>query len=145
MSAAPGSGSFEVPATEPRDGGWEAFVEPMRIEMAGSSDVKPGCDSPEAAVAHFYASLMRGDDAWKQAVPGPDGDRDDVLRRKLETLLSWEFKAVELRQRRLRGTSRASVRVYLEVVTPEGPDEAEDDVEVRRQDDGRWLVTRPPT
>lgn len=137
------SETFTIPATTAADGGWESYDTAIRIDATSAADLRPGTSSPEAATAHFYASLVRRDEAYRDVIPDDDGS--EVLAHKLATLRAWTFEAVELVARRLRGQARCSMRIAMNVVTERGPAQSTDEVELRRQDDGRWLVTRPPT
>lgn len=137
-------GPFRVPEAVARDDGWEEYRSPVRIDSRSAQFLYPGDDTPEAAVVHFYASLIRRDDEYRAVLP----DRwsaPAVLERKLQMLTAWTFLDVELLGRKVRGRSSLYVRIRARILIDGVVHTHTDEVTLRRQDDGSWLVVRPPT
>ncbi len=132
---------FRPPETFEAADGWQFYIDAPTWDAAAAADLAPGGDSPEAAVVHFYASRLRGDTRWEEALPA---ERSDTLVRKLERMDGWEIRTARLVARKQRSPGRWYVKVALDLVR-EGKEVAfRDDVTVEREGD-RWVVARPPS
>ncbi|WP_373202471.1 hypothetical protein [Mycobacterium marinum] len=132
-----------IPATKERDDdGWADYVEPIVLTPAQAADLAPGNADPAAAVVGFYAALMRGDDLTGHLL-WPD---DNIIIDKLETLRGWTFHRLEVLAVRLRGQSKATIRVAVEIEVDGKRDGGTDEVKLQRDGDGGpWRIERPPT
>lgn len=123
--------------------GWAQYAEPILITPDDAAELRPGQDTPEAVTAGFYAALMRGDpDVSELCIKEEATGRVDD---KLAELRTWRVHRVELRARRLRGTQRCTIRLHFDVEANGRRHSGEDQIELRRDDEGRWRVSRPPT
>lgn len=128
--------------TERDDDGWADYRAPIVLTLAEAADMSAGDADPAAVAAGFYAALMRGDDVTGHLLR-PD---DNIRVRKLETLRGWTFHRVEIRSVRLRGTSKATIRVAIEIEIGGKRDGGADEITLQRDgDDGPWRIERPPT
>lgn len=132
---------FTVPDTFEAADGWQFYIDAPTWDATNVADLAPGFDTSEAAVVHFYASRIRGDGRWEEALPT---ERGDVLLRKLERMDAWEIKTLRLVARKPRSPKRWYVKVTLDLVRDGKPVAFRDDVTVERIDQ-RWVVTRPPS
>ncbi len=137
------AGTWKPPATEPAENGWEQYESSPTITSENADGIRPGTGSPEAAVAHFYASRIRGDQAWEEVLP-EEGDRSDMLLRKLQRMADWRYASMALVARKPKSQQRFYVRVALEVEAAGKLKTAQNEVTVQLIDE-RWLVMRPPT
>jgi len=122
---------------------WEQYQASPTITSENAQGVSPGTSSPEAAVAHFYASRIRGDEAWQEVLPEED-QRSDTLRRKLERMADWHYTSMALVTRKPKSQQRFYVRVALELEIAGRHQAVQNEVTVQLIGD-RWLVMRPPT
>ena len=133
--------------TPPKNGpagpdGWEPYVKPLTLKKDTARGVAPGHGSPEAAVVHFYASRIRGDDRYKEVLP-PGWEQSGMLRRKLGKMSTWTFHEVTLLKRKKIDHGywiKLRMTIGYRGRTKTGTDEAS----VNRIN-GKWYVTRPPT
>jgi len=132
---------FTVPDTFEAADGWQFYIDAPTWDATNVADLAPGCDTPEAAVVHFYASRIRGDRRWEEALPS---ERGDMLVRKLERMDTWEIKTLRLVARKQRSPTRWYVKVALDLVRDGKEIAFRDDVTVERVDQ-RWVVARPPS
>ncbi|MBI2901622.1 MAG: hypothetical protein HYY17_15675 [Planctomycetes bacterium] len=140
----PAKQEYKAPDTKPgAKEGWEDYVEPPMYDAEKVKDLAPGLDSPEAAVVHFYASRIRGDEKWKEALP-PREKWDKSLERKLAKMEKWVFKKMQLVGRKKVGEDEWYVKIYMEVEIEGKKDSGKDTATVRRIE-GKWYVARPPT
>jgi len=134
------------PEVAPGDDGWEVYTSTVEVTPATAAETKPGTASPEAAVIHFYAGLMRGDGSHEEAlIP----DRSERLEKKLARVVGWTYSLVRLERRKPSGDGAMWIKIYYEVEVPlpgRAPDrdEGTDDVEVTHVG-GRWYVSSVPT
>jgi hypothetical protein len=108
-------------------------------------EMRPGCESADAAVVHFYAALMRRDGSHLAALP-PAPAWDDTLRRKMAKHDRFHFLSARLQGLRCSAPTACDFEVWLRVASrPGGPGSSgRDQGVVVRGPDG-WAVTRPPT
>jgi len=71
--------AFTPPGTRPGAGGWQVYVRAMVVNTGNAGGLKPGRGNPEAAALHFYASLVRRDQAFHQVLPPTKPARQQVL------------------------------------------------------------------
>ncbi len=135
---------FTVPAVNAADAeGWEVYSNPLVLNKGNVKGLSPGTGSPEAAVVHFYASKIRGDDCFKQVLPA-GRTKDSRLGRNLEKMADWKFIEVKLVSRKKRYTERYWIRVEMKIEIKGKVDTGMDEATVRIID-GQWYVTDPPT
>lgn len=130
---------FEVPKTET----WQLYSPSIRVDLDSMKYTEFGLDSPEAVVAYFYASRIRGDGKWQDALP-PLAKRSkrvaESLDYKLEKMTHWQLKGVRLVGRQDAGVGKVAIKILFFFEDKTDFDEGE--VELI---DGRWYFTRPPT
>jgi hypothetical protein len=138
-----GGTPFTPPKTGPAGSdGWEPYVKPLTLKKDTVKGVAPGHGSPEAAVVHFYASRLRGDDRYKEVLP-PGWEQSGMLRRKLDKMSSWTFHEVTLLKRKkieLGYWIKLRMTIGYRGRTKTGTDGA-----TVNRINGKWYVTRPPT
>ncbi len=135
--------SWAAPATQAGDNGWETYVETAEVVPDTAADVAPGGVSPEAAVAHFYASKMRGDERWLEVFP-PEDEWEGLLERKLAKMKDWGYEGLRFLARKPKSRDRYWVKVGLDVRLGERLKSISNEVTVQERD-GSWVVIRPPT
>ncbi len=132
---------FTIPETFDAADGWQFYTEAPTWDASAAALLSPGGASPEAAVVHFYASRIRGDQKWEEALPTI---RSAALTRKLERMADWQIHTLRLVARKQRGSGRYYVKVALDI-TRDGKSVAfRDDATVEREGE-RWVVARPPS
>ena len=132
-----------VPDVEFQRDGWEMYGNAARFTVESVADVTPDNDTPEAAVIHFFASRIRGDDAWEDVVPD-EGERSAYLQRSLEQYRDWRFLALELMGRNAQEDGSYWIKIYMEISFQGEVETGTDTVEVHFLD-GRWVLTRVPS
>lgn len=135
--------TWQAPLAEAGEGDWEAYDHPAALSPDIAGDVAPGGGSPEDAVAHFYASRMRGDDRWQEVFPPPE-EWPGLLERKLAKMAGWGFEGLRFLGRKPKSRNRYYVRVELDVRSGERLKSVTNEVTVQERE-GSWLVVRPPT
>ena len=138
---------FVQPEVEPGEDGWEIYTTETGVFTAQAAGMAPGNDTPEAAVIHFYASLMREDERYEEVlIP----ERSKRLEKKLAKVKGWRYWDVRLERRKPSGDDSYWIKVYFRLEVAElvqsDPvfEEGTDDVEVTRID-GKWYVSDIPT
>jgi hypothetical protein len=131
-----------VPSTLPAEDGWESYVDAPVLDPASTAGVLPGQDSAEAALMHFYASWLRGDDEHLAAVP-PEGERHPDYGAVLEGMALKSFRSFRLVARKRLGEEAYLVRFQLEALS-DGQFEAGEQEAVVQRLGGAWYVTQPP-
>ena len=125
------------------ENGWWTFTSTAELTVDNAAGVAPGGGSPEAAVAHFYASRIRGDERWREVLP-PESEWDVSLPRKLAKMEPWGFEGLRFLQRKPKSRGRFWIKVGLDVRLGERLKSVVNEVTVQSRGDG-WVVTRPPT
>ena len=59
---------FTPPEVKAGEDGWELYVTESKVTRDTAEGLAPGNGSPEAAVLHLYASLMRGDQRYEEVL-----------------------------------------------------------------------------
>ena len=139
--------SYEPPQTTKGEDGWGHYKAQTVYTKANVADLKPGQSSPEAALVHFYASLIRKDSAYRQVLPGESnlrGRDNKRLKRKLEKMSKWTFLKVQLLMRKKLSDSKYWIKIEMEVEINGKTDGGKDEATVELID-GKWFVTSPPT
>ena len=121
--------------------GWASYEPVIEITKDSAVDWMPGQDTPEAAVIQFYASLIRGDEAYKNV--WYPRDPEDEVQSYQHMIDNVAFTEVRLLRRKSLDASRFWILIYMAIAFEGGDDSGEDEVEVERID-GKWWVTRPP-
>lgn len=128
--------------------GWEAYVDSKIIDINSAKGLFPGQASPEAAVTHFYASFIRGDQRYREVLPGyyhqDVQQTPEALRRRLQEYEKWKFERVQLFQRKHVPPNVYWVQVYMEVSFQNESESGTDEIMVQKID-GEWYVVSPPT
>ncbi len=111
------------------------------------AQARPGCDMPDAAIVHFYASLMRGDDTFEAVLP-PAAARSKTLTYKLEKTARFRIHGMRIDE--LACTEReCTFRVWIDVsrkdATPSDKHQRGADSGQLERIDGKWTMTRPPS
>ncbi len=134
---------IKLPTAQPADEtGWEAYDFQFIITPENAEGLNPGTGSPEAVVIQFYASIMRGDECYKNVIP-ENMDGFDIGR-ALEEVKSWEFLEVKLLKRKIAGEGEYWVKLYMKIKYKGDVDSGTDEATVTKIG-GRWLLTDPPT
>jgi hypothetical protein len=108
--------SWPVPLTTPGEDGWETYVDAPALDPASAAGVMPGQESAEAALVHFYASWLRGDEEYLAAVP-PEGQRHPDYGAVLEAMAGRSFRSFRLVARKSLGEEAVLVRFQLEALS----------------------------
>lgn len=132
---------FTIPQTFEAADGWQFYTEAPTWDSASVADLAPGDTSPEAAVVHFYASRMRGDQRWEEVLPSK---RSDTLTRKLGRMAEWKIESLRLVARKPRGAGRFYVKIAMDITRGGKTVAYRDDATVEREGE-RWVVARPPS
>ncbi|MFP7674298.1 hypothetical protein ACG74X_13200 [Marivita sp. S0852] len=132
---------FVPPDTIEGENGWETYIDPLMIDRAAASALRPGLDTPEAAVVSFLASRIRGDRAWRTAMTD---DPDRKGRNALKTWKSWTLNAAQLKARKMRGPDRGYVSVWMDLMIDGDAESGTDDFTVQRESDG-WRIKSLPS
>jgi hypothetical protein len=140
-SAASAPSAFSPPTTRDGGSGWLEYVDAAPLDRSSARGVAPGDASAEAAVTHFYASRLRGDERWREVLTSPPSAR---LERGLAELQSWKFHSFQLVARKERAPGSLWVRVRFEIEVDGDRDEGTDEVGVRLVD-GRWRIESVPS
>lgn len=133
--------AYTPPATQAGSNGWLEYVAAARLDPSSARGVLPGDVSAEAAVTHFYASRLRGDQRWREVLASPPSER---LERNLADLETWKFHSFELVGRKERAPGSLWLRVRFEIEVDGARDEGTDEVGVREVD-GRWRIESVPS
>lgn len=132
---------FHAPETFEATDGWQFYIDAPTWDAPAVADLAPGTGSPEAAVVHFYASRIRGDRRWEEALPA---ERTELVARKLARMDGWAIRTLRLVARKRRSPDRWYVKVALELLRDGKEVTFRDDATVEREGD-RWVVARPPS
>jgi len=135
--------TWAAPAIEAGEDGWENYASTAELAPDTADGVAPGGVSPEAAVAHFYASRMRGDSRWSEVLP-PEGEREGVLERKLAKMKDWGYEGLRFLKRKPKSRGRYWVKVGLDIRLGDRLKSITNEVTVQERE-GSWVVIRPPT
>ncbi|HUU02559.1 MAG TPA: hypothetical protein VM425_14040 [Myxococcota bacterium] len=139
--------SFEPPETTQGKDGWELYKTQTVYSKSNVANLKPGQSSPEAALVHFYASLIRKDSAYKQVLPDQSklkGRDKKRLKSKLDKMSRWTFQKVQLLMRKKISDSKFWIKIEMEIEVNGKTDGGKDEASVELID-GKWFVTSPPT
>ncbi len=152
-TAAPHQGTEYVPpATTPGVDGWVMYVNAKPYTPANVKDFRPGFATPEAALLHFYASKMRGDEDWKQALVNesiPDWDRVfsaamfKRLQEKLDRSRNWNYLEISLVGKKESG-DRIHIKIKARIEAGGRMESGTDDATLMKIGD-RWVVVSIPT
>ena len=134
-----GSGLPRFRPRRPQGGG----IREERRFLVVDASARPGCATPDAAIVQYYASLLRGDDAFEAVLP-PRAERRPWLTSRLEKLSRSRVQAARLDELTCTATA-CEARVWLDVVPKDAPPTShstgaiEDHLELR---DGVWRMAR---
>ena len=142
MICCQGRDSFRVPRVQTAENGWENYIPKIDINKETAEELKPGQDSPEAAVVHFYASMIRKDNACLDVLPPSLKPSDEVYER-VQEIKEWTFNNVELWSRKEFARDRYWILIHMEIEFQGKSKSGEDEVEVQLIG-GKWCVVRPP-
>jgi len=136
------AGDFKPPVTEPGENGWENYVNAPIIDKAIAKGLNPGQESPEAAIVHFYASRIRGDNAYIHVLL-PEEKRSKKLNYSLEKSKDWKFIKFQLVGKKKVSANRDWIRIYIEVAIKGKKDGGKDEADLGFID-GKWYVYTVP-
>lgn len=140
----PNTQEFKVPPVQPADAnGWEIYENPLTLTKESVKGLAPGVDSPEAAVVHFYASKIRGDDCYKDVLPA-DKEKLKRLTYSLQKMAAWKFREVTLLKREAFAPGKYWIKIKM-TAEIEGKIESGTDEATVEKIAGKWYVTEPPT
>lgn len=111
-AAVPASTSFDVPTKIRDEAGRVEYAEARLYAPADVAMLAPGNRTPEAAVAHYIASRMRGDDRYREVVAGLDAN-PGAIPEAIGEHDRWTFEEFQLVGRRDDGVSATSITVQL--------------------------------
>ena len=140
---------FVVPmVTYGGEDGVEDYVNAIIYDSSNVGNLAPGQSSPEAAVVHVYASLIRGDMRFRE-VMAPESilptDISANLRNYsfIETI-NWDVRKMKLHSRHEYKPGRMWITVWMEISYEGEVEEGTDEVDLILVD-GKWYVLRLPT
>ncbi len=144
----PTAAAWTPPKTEPGDDGWERYVDAPSLTPATAAGFTPGFDTPEGALLSFYASKMRGDDAWRAALAdgkNPAFGKGDLdrLNRKLDHSKDWKYLEVRLVGKKSKD-EELWIKIYMKIEFNGKLDDGEDEATLVNVG-GRWYVLSIPT
>lgn len=148
VGPAPATPAWTPPKTAPGDDGWETYVDAPTLTPATAAGFTPGFDTPEGALLSFYASRMRGDDAWRSALADektPAIGPGDLARlnRKLDHSQNWKYLEIRLVGKKSKD-EELWIKIYLKVQIGRKLDGGEDEATLVFVG-GRWYVVSIPT
>jgi len=133
--------AFIQPKAGPADAdGWESYDTPYVLTQQGAKDVSPGLVSPEAAVVHFFAGLMRKDACYKQALPSPV---PQDVQETLQEYASWTFTKIVLLKRKQCEPGTYWILLDMAIDIQGKQETGQDEITVTERD-GKWYVVEPP-
>jgi hypothetical protein len=140
---------FVIPAvTYGGPDGVEDYIDPVIYDSSNTADLAPGQASPEAAVVHVYASLIRGDTRFREVIAPssilPPDISEDLRNYSFMETITWDVKRVKLHSRRQYQPGRMWITLWMEVSYQGELDEGTDEVELILVE-GKWYVVRLPT
>lgn len=130
---------FEIPKTST----WQLYEPSIRVDLDTLKYTEFALDSPEGVVASFYASRIRGDDKWQEALlPVTKRSKNEAsdLTYKLDKMSRWKLRGVHLVGRQDKSPTQVGIKILFIFDEKVGFDEGE-----VRLIDGRWYFTTPPT
>ncbi|MCP4216990.1 MAG: hypothetical protein GY765_20235 [bacterium] len=133
---------FKPPEVKAGENGWQDYVDPPMLDKGTVKDLKPGQGSPEAAVVHFYASKVRGDEAYNDVLL-PLEKRARKLTHTMEKSKDWKFLKFQLKGKKKLEGNRYWIKIYFELSIKGKTDGGEDEAQVRFID-GKWYVYTVP-
>lgn len=137
------AGEFKVPPVVKEEDGWETYQDSIVIDADSAKDLMPGQASPEAAVAHFYASRIRKDSHYLDVLP-PKEQWTNKLAGALEEIDEWTFVEVRLMGRQKQSEDTYWIKIYMEITYEGKQDSGIDEVTVQKIGEV-WYVVEPPT
>lgn len=102
--------------------------------------VFPGIASPDAAVVHYLASRVRGDERYRETLTA-DCDRRCAL--KLKDHDGWKFLAFRLVGKKEYAPGRVWVKVWFEIEFEGRRDAGIDEFDLREEQDGYRILYVP--
>jgi hypothetical protein len=148
VTPAPPAAPWTPPKTEPGADGWERYVDVPTLTPATAAGFTPGFDTPEGALLSFYASRMRGDDAWRSALAdekNPAFGPGDLARlnRKLDNSRDWKYLEVRLVGKKSKD-EELWIKIHMKIEIGGQIDGGEDEATLVSVG-GRWYVLSIPT
>jgi len=143
LGACSGDERFSAPDVRKEADGREYYVREIVLDQESARGLRPGRNSPEAAVVHFFASMIRKDNAFREVMPA-DPQNWECDERTIEKYRQWTFHQIRLKYRKEYSPGRYWISLYMEVEFKGEIDRGEDDVTVRNIN-GKWYVIDPPT
>jgi hypothetical protein len=138
--AAGETSAYTPPAGESGENGWTTYRDAPTLDRSSAAGVYPGDASVEAAVTHFYASRLRGDDRYREVlVPSPS----DRLERGLDEYDDWTFRAFRLVGKKETAGGGTWVKVWFEIEVDGDTDDGTDDVSVEPVDGALRIAEVP--
>jgi hypothetical protein len=137
------AGEFKVPPTVKDEDGWETYQDSIVLNAENAKDLLPGQASPEAAVAHFYASWIRKDTSYLDVLP-PKEQWTSKIAGAIEEMSKWTFIEVRIMGRQEESPGVFWIKVYMEITYKGKPDSGIDEATVQKIGD-KWYVIEPPT
>lgn len=133
--------AFAAPATRPGEEGALEYVDPPRYDASNVADLAPGAASPEAAVVHYLASRVRGDQRYREVMTAYcKGDCAESLAEHD----GWKFRAFRLVSRAPDDAGGLWIEAWFEVEIEGQVDSGSDEFTVTKGPDG-WRIVEVPT
>lgn len=134
---------FVPPSTSPGDDGWLVYVDAATYTAENVADLAPGTSTAEAAVVHYFASRVRGDQRFREVLaPAEHASRwqEEGIAQHDE----WSFNSFRLVGRKDNPDGQTWIRVFFEITFGDRTDSGTDECTVQ-QIDGQWFVIDVPT
>ncbi len=121
--------AWAPPATQPGEDGWLVYEDAPTWTAETVGDLRPGNATPEAAVVHYLASRVRGDEAYRETLLLASVG-DDRMARKLAEHDRWTFHAFRLVSRKERESGELWIKVWMRISFENDMDSGQDEFTV---------------
>jgi hypothetical protein len=134
---------FKNPVASPAEAdGWETYIDIFAVTIKNAKGFNPGNVSPEAALIQFYASLIRGDNCYKTALP--PGKTDSDLQNSIDEVTSWKFHEIRLEKRKKLSEDSYWISLWMKIEFQGEIESGTDDATLKKIG-GKWYIVDPPT
>ncbi|HEY0137908.1 MAG TPA: hypothetical protein VGB85_27670 [Nannocystis sp.] len=130
LEAPPTASVFVAPALEQGKGRTAKYVDAPKYDANNVADMVPGASSPEAAVVHYLASRIRGDEHYREVMLARCSRGCGLAYHD-----RWKFRAFRLVSRTQVATGKFEVKAWFEVKAQGSVESGEDEFTVVAEGD----------